>query len=109
MCVNNNTAVLLQTAQAVVGQPGNSGQKVKARIVFDPCSQRTYVTQRLQKTLNLHPVGSDMLKITAFGEYITLSCVDRLPRLSRRGVCCEGHACLCVDSTREIACAFGVV
>ncbi len=68
MCVNNNTAVLLQTAQAVVGQPGNSGQKVKARIVFDPCSQRTYVTQRLQKTLNLHPVGSDMLKITAFGD-----------------------------------------
>ena len=39
MCVSSNTAVLLQTAQAYVGQPG-SGHEVKARMVFDSCSQR---------------------------------------------------------------------
>ena len=68
MCVNSSTAVLLQTAQAYIGQPGGSGHKVKARIVFDSCSQRTYVTQRLKDSLHLHPVASDKLKITAFGD-----------------------------------------
>ena len=67
MCVNSNTAVLLQTTQAYVGQPG-SGHEVKARIVFDSCSQRTCVTQRLKDRLSLRPVASDTLKITAFGD-----------------------------------------
>jgi hypothetical protein len=41
--------------------------EVRARIVFDSCSQRTYVTQRLKESLNLRPIASDTLKITAFG------------------------------------------
>ena len=66
--MNSSTAVLLQTAQAYVGQPGGSGHEVKARIVFDSCSQRTYVTQRMKDSLSLHPVASDTLKITVFGD-----------------------------------------
>ncbi|XP_028413520.1 uncharacterized protein LOC114536353 [Dendronephthya gigantea] len=68
MYVNSSTAVLLQTAQALVGQPGSSGRKVKERIVFDSCSQRTYVSQHLKENLDLSLVGSDTLKITAFGD-----------------------------------------
>ena len=41
---------------------------MKSRIVFDSCSQRSYITQRLRENLNLLPNGSDTMKITAFGD-----------------------------------------
>ena len=59
--------VLCKCKWAYVGQPG-SGHEVKARIVFDSCSQRTYVIQRLKDRLCLRPVASNTLNITAFGD-----------------------------------------
>ena len=68
MCVNTNTSVLLQTAQAYVSNPTNPQQKIKARIIFDSCSQRSYVSHKLHKALNLNSIGCDRLLIKAFGE-----------------------------------------
>ena len=66
MGVNSCTAVLLQTALAFVGQLGDSEHRMKARIVFDSCSERTCVLQHLREIPNLRLVGEDTLKITAF-------------------------------------------
>ena len=44
LCVDNKTSVLLQTAQNLVGSPNDPNQKINARVIFDSCSQRSYIT-----------------------------------------------------------------
>ncbi|XP_028415550.1 uncharacterized protein LOC114538622 [Dendronephthya gigantea] len=69
MYVESNTAVLLQTAQGLVGEVGsNADRKHNARIVFDSCSQRSYISNRLRNTLNLETVDSENLLIKTFGD-----------------------------------------
>ena len=52
MYVESNTAVLLQTAQSLVGKVGSElVGKHNARIVFDSCSQRSYISNRLRNIL----------------------------------------------------------
>ena len=67
--VESNTAVLLQTAQSLVGKVGVvMDEKHKARIVFDSCSQRSYISNRLRSTLKLETVESENLLIKTFGD-----------------------------------------
>ena len=67
--VESNTAVLLQTAESLVGKVGSVMKaKHKARIVFDSCSQRSYISNRLSYTLNLETVESENLLIKTFGD-----------------------------------------
>ena len=67
--VESNTAVLLQTAQSLVGKIGVvMDEKHKARIVFDSCSQRSYISNRLRSTLKLETVESENLLIKTFGD-----------------------------------------
>lgn len=68
MCINTNTSVLLQTAQAFVSKPTQPQERVKARIIFDSCSQRSYISHRLCNALELNSVGTDKLLIKAFGD-----------------------------------------
>ena len=66
LCINSSTSVLLQTARAIVGKPGDPRKKVQARIVFDSCSQRSYISKRLQDALKLPAVTSDNLLVKTF-------------------------------------------
>ena len=60
-------AVLLQTAQAVIYNPRNLKRCVKLRMLLDGGSQRSYMTERAVKKLNLTPDGEHQLSIAAFG------------------------------------------
>lgn len=66
--VDGNTSVLLQTTQGLARRPNNPDGKVKVRVIFDSCSQRSYVSQRLHGTLQLPVIGSHNLLIKAFGD-----------------------------------------
>ena len=63
MFVNSKSSVLLQTARANVFKPGNGECFVNARMVFDSGSQRSYISENLQKTLSLPIAGQDTLWI----------------------------------------------
>ena len=69
MYVESNTGVLLRTAQSLVGKVGSvMDQKHKTRIVFDSCSQRSYISNRMRNTLNLETVESENLLVKTFGD-----------------------------------------
>ena len=59
--------VLLQTAQAVVFNPENTGHIKRIRIVFDSGSQRSYINERLRKELLLRKRGEQSMSIATFG------------------------------------------
>ena len=53
MYVESSTVVFLQTAQSLVGKDGSvMDQKHKTRIVFESCSQRSYISNKMRNTLN---------------------------------------------------------
>ena len=60
--------MLLQTATAEVVRPDNDSSPLNVRLVFDSCSQRSYVTQAVEEKLQLSIVGRDSLLIKTFGE-----------------------------------------
>ena len=66
MIVKKN--VLLQTARAHVSRVEPPGTPQNVRMIFDSCSQRSYVTESLLKSLGLPSSGSDTLLIKTFGE-----------------------------------------
>ena len=68
MFANSHTAVLLQTAQAYVCRPDDETKARSVRVIFDSCSQRSYVSKRLAKQLCLPVIGHDNLLIKTFGE-----------------------------------------
>ena len=61
-------SVLLQTATAEVVLPNNDSSPLNVRLVFDSCSQRSYVTQTVKEKLQLPVVGRDSLLIKTFGQ-----------------------------------------
>ena len=65
--VNSGKPVLLQTASTVVCNPGDPSARLRLRIVMDSGSQRSYLTQRVQKALQLKPIDQLRLAIAAFG------------------------------------------
>ena len=65
--VSASTPVLLQTANALTYMPGKSAVKVKARLILDSGSQRTYVSARLREHLNLPAESSQRISIKTFG------------------------------------------
>ncbi|XP_068675693.1 uncharacterized protein [Montipora foliosa] len=75
--VSVSTPVLLQTANALSYKPGNSAVRVKARLILDSGSQRTYVSARLREHLNLSAESSQRISIKTFGSTKENSqCVD---------------------------------
>ena len=53
---------MLQTAKAEIFNRDES-RKASSRILFDPCSQRTYSTDNLRKTLKLKTVKKETILI----------------------------------------------
>ena len=64
---NSSTPVLLQTAQATVYNPQRPECKVKARIILDSDSQRTYLTDNLKNILQLPVLEKKQVSIKTFG------------------------------------------
>ncbi len=67
VCSTNVKSVLLQTAQAVTYNLQSLETRVDLRILLDSGSQRSYVTERARRKLNLAPDGKQKLSIAAFG------------------------------------------
>ena len=53
MFISSVTPILLQTAQAIIYKTGSAEQGVKARIILDSESQRSYIPNRLKDELSL--------------------------------------------------------
>ena len=70
MFIGAKNNVLLQTARANIYKPDDNDAPVNARLIFDGCSQRTFVTESLQRFLNLPVSGRHTLLIKSFGEPI---------------------------------------
>nr|XP_047144811.1 uncharacterized protein LOC100214846 [Hydra vulgaris] len=62
--------ILLQTAKAEISETSNSIKKTKivARVLFDNCSQKSFVTSDVRKKLNLKTIRNKILNIKVFGE-----------------------------------------
>ena len=58
----------MQTATAEVVRPDNDNHPLSVRLVFDSCSQRSYMTQNLKDKLRLPVIGRESLLIKTFGE-----------------------------------------
>ena len=61
-----NQAILLQTAQATLWNPKN-GKEVRANVILDLGSQRSYVTRTLANRLHLRAFGTKRRAILTFG------------------------------------------
>ena len=57
----------MQTAQSLVGKVG-VGEKEKVRVVFDSCSQRSYISNKVRNTLKLETIESENLLVKTFGD-----------------------------------------
>ena len=73
--VKNRQTIMLQTARVMAFGESDS-QSVPARILFDNGSQMSYISEQLQKQLNLRPVRVEKIHLNTFGStgYKTQSC-----------------------------------
>ncbi len=62
----SHTKVLLQTATAYVSSK-NTSRPVKAKILFDSGSQRSYITNAMATKLKLQPLNTETLNLNTFG------------------------------------------
>ena len=70
--------VLLQTAAVILENP-NTKQQVKVKVLLDAGSQRTYISERIRKFLNLSTEAVEDVDISTFGNSQTLSkSIDRV-------------------------------
>ena len=65
---SNNNSILLQTAQAFVSRPDNQETGMYTQVIFDSCSQRSYITSKTREQLNLPTVDNETLLIKTFGD-----------------------------------------
>ena len=54
---SNNNSVLSQIAQAFASRPDNPETGMYTQVIFDSCSQRSYITSKTREQLNLPTVG----------------------------------------------------
>ena len=64
--VDDNTIIFLQTAKVKVKNCENSYVTL-ARVLFDSCSQLSYITPQLRGRLKLKTVGTPKISIQTFG------------------------------------------
>ena len=69
LCSTEKKAVLLQTARAIVHNPMNPEAGLEIRVLLDSGSQRSYITDRAVKLLQLMPKGEQTLLIATFGAF----------------------------------------
>ena len=61
-------SILLQTAQAEIFNPDNTGRKMVVRVVFDSGSQRSYITERVKDYLKLPVAAREKIYLKTFGQ-----------------------------------------
>ena len=67
LAVNNENYALLQTANGYIADVKEINE-VAVKIIFDSCSQQTYVTQKVAKKLNLKPIRKFKMAVNLFGK-----------------------------------------
>ena len=65
--------VLLQTAIVSISRPDCPTETIKARMILDSGSQRSYVSVRLKDAIKLPVIGTEQLEIKTFGNARTVS------------------------------------
>ena len=65
-CLASGENVLLQTATTDIKNP-QSNQTVTARVLLDPGSHRTYITQKLANKLELKRLQKEIISVVTFG------------------------------------------
>ena len=65
---SNNNSILLQTTQAFVSRPDNQETGMCTQVIFDCCSQRSFITSKTHEQLNVPTVGKETLLIKTFGD-----------------------------------------
>ena len=59
--------ILLQTAQAIISHPVNKNN-ARGRVLFNNCSQKSFISDELRKRLSLPTTRTDILTVKIFGE-----------------------------------------
>ena len=67
LCSTQGRAILLQTARTVAFNPAKPSLSTDVRLLFDSGSQRSYLTERAKRRLQLKPTGERTLSIATFG------------------------------------------
>ena len=67
LCTTQTKTILMQTARAIVYNPLKPRMTVEVRLLFDSGSQRSYMSERAMKLLQLEPSGEQALSISTFG------------------------------------------
>lgn len=65
--VQQNSCVLLQTADVTLRNSNNTSREVRVKMMLDSGSQRTYVSERVKNILNIPTKGTERLEISTFG------------------------------------------
>ena len=65
--VNSAKSILLQTAQAIIYSPVNPQRRIVVRLIFDSGSQRSYVSERVRRYLDLPVIAKEQITIKTFG------------------------------------------
>ena len=65
---NNANSVLLQIARAFVCRLDDHQFGLNAHVIFDSCSQRSYITSQARERLNLPTIGKETLLNKTFGD-----------------------------------------
>ena len=69
--MGSQDSILLQTAQALIGNKETNGDGMRARVIFNSWSQKSYITQRARDQLNLPTISTDSHLIKTFGTSVT--------------------------------------
>ena len=64
---NSNSTTFLQTATAIVMDANSSSRKSESRILFDNCSQKSFITTDLKCALNLPTIRRERMIVRGFG------------------------------------------
>ena len=68
--MGSHDSLLLQTAQAFIGN-GKTLTGIRARVIFDSGSQKSYITKRLRDQIKPPTISKEPLLIKTFGSDIT--------------------------------------
>lgn len=65
--VVSHDSILLQTSQPLIGNRETNGNGMRARVIFDSGSQKSYITQCARDQLNLPTISTGLLLIKTLG------------------------------------------
>ena len=60
-------SMLLQTAQVLICHPAGEKKVIRARVIFDSGSQRSYILEETKQQLNLPTVAKENVVVNVFG------------------------------------------